>query len=353
MALGVIAHTYSTLGKLGTINVFQNRENRTRRTKGAIGIRGIGALVSAAGSYVAPIPIGYSINSDPNQSVDNVDNSISTTVNANVSLPSNIAPQQVTANSGIKNNMALGLTCPTNQTPTTMYDGSVKCCGGPAASDPCGILNNVNFLAAQSADVGPINPSTGVPISAGTGSGAAELAMVAGYPQNVQTDAIDCWNNPGLVFTDNSGMTVNCPSASINDNGIYVSAYSAGTLAQMLAPTVTPSVITVGNAPNVLTSFAAVTAAGSVSQLPNSNPYSLVPANAAPNTINTMVSGGGTPVNSTTPLVDTNGNVSGTLATTANTTVDAITGFFSGLSMDEILLGGAAIIGLFFILGKK
>jgi hypothetical protein len=341
MALGVIAHTYSTLGKLGTINVFANRENRTRRTKGTIGIKGIkgiGALVSAAGSYVAPVPIGYSINSDPNQSVD-------TTVNANVSLPASILPQQVTANNGINNNMALGLTCPTGQTATSMYDGSVKCCGGPAASDPCGILNNVNYLAAQSADVGPVNPTTGVPISAGSGSGAAELAMVAGYPQNVQTDAIDCWNNPGLVFTDNSGMTVNCPSASINDNGIFVSAYSAGALAQMLAPTVTPKVITVGNAPNVISDFAAVSL---VTPTTNANPN----PSAVPVTSNTTVSTG-TPVLSTTPLVTNSGTIDSTLATTANTTVDAVTGFFSGLSMDEILLGGAAIIGLFFILGKK
>ena len=136
--------------------------------------------------------------------------------------------------------------------PNYWDSGSGICCapiGTPPEADPCSILNSQGFLQAQATDVGPINPATGVPISAGTGPGAAELAEVAGYPNNVQTDAMNCWNNPGLTFVDAMGITINCPAPALDDNGIYVSAYSAGQLAAMLAPTATPAVSLPGNAP--------------------------------------------------------------------------------------------------------
>lgn len=147
--------------------------------------------------------------------------------------------------------IGMGLTCPTGQQPTSMYNGSTQCCGvpgTPCAADPCCILNNPNFLAAQATDVGPLGPN-GVPLSAGNGPGAAELAEIASYPNNVQTDAINCWNNPGLLFVDSFGKTISCPAASLNDNGIFVSAYTPGQLAAMLAPTATPSTETAGNLP--------------------------------------------------------------------------------------------------------
>jgi len=139
----------------------------------------------------------------------------------------------------------LGQTCPAGQVATPQYDGSTKCCGAPGtppAADPCSILNNPSFLAAQAADVGPLGPN-GVPLSAGNGPGAAELASIAGYPNSVQTDAIDCWNNPGLLYVDAMGKTISCPAPSVNMNGILVSAYTPAQLAAMISggpPQVSP-----------------------------------------------------------------------------------------------------------------
>jgi hypothetical protein len=145
----------------------------------------------------------------------------------------------------------LGQTCPAGQVATPQYDGSTKCCGAPGtppAADPCSILNNPAFLAAQATDVGPLGPN-GVPLSAGTGAGGAELAEVAGYPNSVQTAAIYCWNNPGLTYTDPFGTAITCPSPSLNEDGILVSAYSAGQLAAMLSTQATPAGTFAGNQP--------------------------------------------------------------------------------------------------------
>lgn len=125
------------------------------------------------------------------------------------------------------------------------------CCappGTPPAADPCSILNDPGYLASQAADVGPLQ-SNGVPVSAGNGAGAAELAEVAGYPNSVQTAAMNCWNNPGLVYTDPFGSQIKCPAASVNMNGILVSAYSPGQLAAMLSTQATPAETFLGNAP--------------------------------------------------------------------------------------------------------
>jgi len=153
----------------------------------------------------------------------------------------------------------LGDSCPAGQVLTNKYDGTQQCCGAPGTppqADPCSILNNPAFLAAQAADVGPVD-SFGVPLSAGNGAGAAELRAVAGYPQNVQKDAIDCWTNPGLVFTDDMGIRITCPAARIEQApGIFVSAYSAGELAAMLAPSATPATETAANVAGTPLSFA-------------------------------------------------------------------------------------------------
>lgn len=131
------------------------------------------------------------------------------------------------------------LTC----TSPNYWNGSIGTCCAPLgtapADDPCSILNSQAFLQAQANDVGPLN-SSGVPISAGTGAGGQELAEVANYPNNVQTDAIQCWNNPGATFVDSLGLTITCPSASLNQDGILVSAYSAGQLASMISAQATP-----------------------------------------------------------------------------------------------------------------
>lgn len=146
---------------------------------------------------------------------------------------------------------ASGSTAASCTSPNYWDDGISTCCapvGTPAAADPCSILNQPGYLAAQAADVGPLT-SSGVPISAGNGPGAAELAEVAGYPNQVQTDAIDCWSNPGNLFVNAMGQTISCPAASVNDNGIMVSAYTPGQIAAMLSPTDTASSSLLGNSP--------------------------------------------------------------------------------------------------------
>ena len=127
--------------------------------------------------------------------------------------------------------------CPPGQTPTNMYDGSVKCCGGPTPeSDPCSYLNTPGYIASQNqvqanaiaGDAGPMN--------------AAILAQLAQYPQNVQTDALNCVSNPGSTFTDAYGMTVTCPAPSTSPvPGINVSIYSPAQIAAMIAGSATPS----------------------------------------------------------------------------------------------------------------
>lgn len=146
---------------------------------------------------------------------------------------------------------ASGSSAATCTAPNYWNGGLNTCCaplGTAPGDDPCSILNQPGYLAAQAADLGPLG-ANGVPLSAGNGPGAQELAEVAGYPNNVQTDAINCWSNPGLTFTNSLGKQVTCPSASVNDNGIYVSAYTPGQLAAMLAPTDTSPIPLVGNSP--------------------------------------------------------------------------------------------------------
>lgn len=169
------------------------------------------------------------------------------------------------------------------------WNGSINTCCAPLgttpAADPCSILNQPGFLAAQAADVGPLG-ANGVPLSAGNGPGAAELASIASYPNNVQTDAINCWSNPGLLYINSMGQTVSCPSASVSDNGIPVSAYTVAQLAAMLAPTDTPSTLLAGNAP-----FAA----------PGAAPVGTLQINGAPST------GGGSSSQASVSLVNKSG----------------------------------------------
>jgi hypothetical protein len=123
--------------------------------------------------------------------------------------------------------------CPNGYTGWEPYE----CCappGTPPAADPCSILNNPAFLQAQATDLGPVGSSSG-------GVDQTILDSLAAYPNNVQVNAIQCWNNPGATFTDTMGNEVTCPSASVDMNGIYVSAYSQAQLAAMLASTAPPA----------------------------------------------------------------------------------------------------------------
>jgi hypothetical protein len=132
----------------------------------------------------------------------------------------------------------LGLTCPPGQTPTNWYDGSVKCCGGPTPeSDPCSYLNvNQGYIQTQ-------DQAQSDAISGDAGNASAMLAQLAGYPQNVQLDAIRCQSNPGLTFVDDMGITVTCPSPSHSDvttGGQPMSTYTVQQLAALLAGQATP-----------------------------------------------------------------------------------------------------------------
>ncbi len=121
--------------------------------------------------------------------------------------------------------------CPAGQTLTNMYDGSQKCCGGPTPeSDPCSYLNTPQYVATQ-------QQAQAAAIAGGAGpEGAALLASIAQYPQNIQNDAIDCVSNPGATFEDAYGMQVVCPAASTSPvPGINVSIYTPAQIAAMLS----------------------------------------------------------------------------------------------------------------------
>lgn len=151
---------------------------------------------------------------------------------------------------------ASGSTADTCTSPN-YWNGSLgTCCaplGTPPGADPCSILNNPGFIAAQAADVGPIGPN-GVPLSSPTyadyGSSDTNLASIASYPNNVQEDVQTCFTNPGSSFVDAVGMQVNCPAASTQmAPGINVSSFTYAQLAAALAPSITPTQYLAGNAP--------------------------------------------------------------------------------------------------------
>jgi hypothetical protein len=120
-----------------------------------------------------------------------------------------------------------------------MYDGSTKCCGAPGTppeADPCSYINSPQYVATQqAAAAAALLPGGAGPI------GAALLASISQYPQNVQSDALNCVSNPGLTFTDPQGFQITCPAAFTNDNGIKVSIYTPAQIAAMIAGAATPS----------------------------------------------------------------------------------------------------------------
>lgn len=150
---------------------------------------------------------------------------------------------------------ATGSTSASDCSSPNYWNGDIGVCcaplGTPPGQDPCSILNNPAFIAAQANDVGPIGPN-GVPLSSpnyGTAS-PNNLADLSGYPNNVQADVQECYENPGASFIDSVGMQVNCPTQStLAAPGIPVSAFSYAQLASMLAGSITPPQYLAGNAP--------------------------------------------------------------------------------------------------------
>lgn len=181
----------------------------------------------------------------------------------------------------------LGLTCPPGQSPTNMYDGSVKCCGGPTPeSDPCSYLNSAGYVATQA-------KAQADAIAGDAGNASALLAQIAGYPMNVQNDAIRCKTNPGKTFIDDMGISVTCPSSSYSDittGGQPFSTFSIQTLAAMLAGSATP-------ANETLINTAGTTIPGAVIQavVPPPGPVIAKTSGSPAGTPGTSPTGGGSP----------------------------------------------------------
>jgi hypothetical protein len=161
------------------------------------------------------------------------------------------APKRIVAR-GFGGVRGFGLTCPPGQNATNMYDGTVKCCGGPTpASDPCSYINtNQGYLDTQ-------RQAQADAIAGAAGGNTQLLKDLSMYPQNVQQAALNCYTNPGQTITDILGRPVVCPSPSNNERGIFVSAYTPQQLAAMInggaAPDVQTPINTVGTpiqAPN-------------------------------------------------------------------------------------------------------
>lgn len=156
--------------------------------------------------------------------------------------------------------------------PSGQWNNNLNVCcapaGTPAVDDPCSIFNQPAYLQTQAT-------AQQQAIAGGAGPlGASILESVAGYDQNIQSDAINCVSNPGLTFTDNTGKSITCPQPYTMDNGIPVSIYTAAQIAAMIAPTgATPT--TPDNAPNNILEASAptkvtVTPAAQINALSNS-----------------------------------------------------------------------------------
>lgn len=156
------------------------------------------------------------------------------------------------------------------------YGKSICCAplGTPAGQDPCSILNDPGYIAAQNQDVGPLGPN-GVPLSSPNfGPGPNNLADIANLPNNVQNDVMECYENPGASFIDSVGMQVNCPAQSTAAApGIFVSAFSYAQLAQMLGPSITPTTQFVGNQPFAITPYVQAPNVPAGGYIPSSTTY--------------------------------------------------------------------------------
>jgi len=125
---------------------------------------------------------------------------------------------------------ATGSTADTCTSPNYWNGGLSRCCapiGTDPASDPCSILNNPDFIAAQNTavaeDIAVLGPNSAA-------------AALAGVPINIGDAAVYCSNHPGGVYSDPiSGQPMQCPAGGHQDlSGAYWSNYTVQQLAAML-----------------------------------------------------------------------------------------------------------------------
>lgn len=124
-------------------------------------------------------------------------------------------------------------TCPSGQ-----WNPNLGVCCAPgdgtvsAMGDPCSLFNQSAYESTQAQAQADAEAGD-------AGDFSSELTALNGFTQPVQTAALTCWNNPGHTYVDPWGNTITCPSASVNMNGILVSAYNTVQLAQMLGGQIT------------------------------------------------------------------------------------------------------------------
>ena len=234
----------------------------------------------------------------------------------------------------------LGLTCPSGQVPTAMYTGDTVCCGAPGTppeADPCSYVNTPQYVATQTAAAAAaLAPGGAGPM------GAALLESVSQYPQNVQKDALNCVSNPGLTFVDDEGISITCPAAETDDNGIYVSIYTPAQIAAMISGAATPATET------------AINVAGTT--LPASLIQSAVPSlpgyqSTAP--VASTVQGGS---NATAPAASSSTATTGSTSSNSTATSTTSTLDLSFLTNDSLISGvpnwgvaAGVIIALMFL----
>jgi hypothetical protein len=123
-----------------------------------------------------------------------------------------------------------GSTAASCTTPNYWNGGLSRCCaplGTPPGADPCSILNNPDFIAAQNtavtADITTLGPDSAA-------------AALAGVPINIGDAAVFCANHPGNNYNDPiSRQVFACPAGGHQDlSGATWSNYTMQQLAAML-----------------------------------------------------------------------------------------------------------------------
>lgn len=185
-------------------------------------------------------------------------------------------------------------------------DGTV-----PAMDDPCSLFNQQPYLQEQATVQAQA-------IAGDAGTQSATLAAIENYSQPVQTAALNCVSNPGLKYTDNWGNPVTCPSQSVNDNGIMVSAFTAEQLAAMIQPVY-------ATAPLPADAYAGTTVVPPAGTVPAAAIQAVAPA--PPKT--TTTTGSGSPAGST--------NAGGSNSTSTSTSSSGVD--LSFLTDDSLISG--------------